>query len=117
MYQGEEERARRSFREGLDLQREVKYKPVVASLLEGLANVNLVLGKPEMVARLLGAADALRDAAGFPLPLIDREEYESDISASRTALGVKLFEKLWAEGHEMSLKQALEYALRDIPDA
>lgn len=117
MYQGEEERARRSFREGLDLQRKVKYKPVVASLLEGLAKVNLVLGKPEMVARLLGAADALRDAAGFPLPLIDREGYESDISASRTALGVKLFEKLWAEGHEMSMKQALEYALRDIPEA
>ena len=70
--------------------------------------------RPEQAARVLGAAAALRDEIGVPLPPGDRDAYERDLAAVRTALGEAALVAAWAEGRAMSLEQAIAYVLETI---
>jgi DNA-binding NarL/FixJ family response regulator len=58
-------------------------------------------------AQLLGAAEALRDAIGVPIPPIESAEYERSISAARVHLGERAFAAAWAQGRSMTAEQAL----------
>jgi predicted ATPase/class 3 adenylate cyclase len=62
-------------------------------------------------ARLFGAAEVLREATGFPIWRVDRQEYDRCVAAARAALGDEAFGTAWAEGRAMSLEQACAYAL------
>jgi len=65
----------------------------------------------ERSARLLGAALALREAAGTPLPLAERSDHERLIDVVRGALSPVAFAAVWDQGRSMSLDQAVAYAL------
>ncbi len=65
-------------------------------------------------ARLWGAAQALREAIGAPLPPNDQEEYEGDVAAARAILGEAEFAAVWEEGRALTLEQAIEYALSQV---
>ena len=105
-YQGDLATSRILYEESLSLAR-VGYKLDIASGLEGLANVVAAQGKFAWAARLWGAAGALRDTMGAPLPLLERPDYEHATAAARTALGAEAFTALWAEGKTMTLEQFL----------
>ena len=62
-------------------------------------------------ALLFGAAATLRATLGAPLPPIDRPVYDRHLAAARTRLGEAGWAAAWAEGRNMSLDQALAYAL------
>ena len=68
-------------------------------------------------ARLLAAAQALRDAVGTVLPSSDRAEFEQHMSHARAILGGETFAAAWAEGQRMTLEQAVAYALAAEEDA
>jgi DNA-binding CsgD family transcriptional regulator len=57
--------------------------------------------------RLWGAADALREAMGTPIPPVYRADYERSVAAARAQLGEKAFAAAWAEGRSMTPEQAL----------
>jgi predicted ATPase/DNA-binding CsgD family transcriptional regulator len=79
----------------------------VASYLEGLAAVVAVQGELTWAAHLWGAAEALRETRGTPLPPVYRADYERSVAASRTHLGEKTFAVAWAQGRTMTPEQAL----------
>jgi hypothetical protein len=63
------------------------------------------------MTRLLGAALALREAAGKPPEPGWRAACDRLILAARGALGEEAFAVAWAEGQAMALEQAVAAAL------
>jgi len=100
-------RARHRYEELLPLVREVDDKELNALILEGLAGVLVVQGEGIRAARLLGAAEFVRQSYGIPLSPADRMVYEQAVAAARAQLGEQAFNIAWAEGRTMTLEQVL----------
>lgn len=106
--------------ESVTLRREIGDPGGIAWCLEKLAQVALLRAQSksgrrrlenfQRAARLLGAAAAMRAPSGSVVDLIDRAEYERQLSHLRDALDEATFAKMWAQGQEMTLGQAIEYA-------
>jgi ATP/maltotriose-dependent transcriptional regulator MalT len=75
--------------------------------LEELASVVAVQGDPTWAAQLWGAAEALRESLGTPMPPVDRPDYERSVAATRAQLGMEAFVAAWEEGRAMTAEQAL----------
>jgi predicted ATPase/DNA-binding CsgD family transcriptional regulator len=101
------ERARTLHEESLASARGTAQPWVVAFSLEGLADLAVVQGSPGLAARRWGAARALREQAGTPLPAMWRADYDRAVAAARAALGEQAFSACWAEGHASSVEQVL----------
>jgi predicted ATPase len=113
LHQGDYAEARALLDEGLALFRELGDKGGIAESLEAFASLALKEGEEKgeaRCARLWGAAAALRDAIGAPLPPMDRPEQERDLAAVRAALGEAAFAAAWEAGRAMTWKQAVAYA-------
>jgi len=95
------------YEESLATGREADDKLNIAFCLEGLADVVAIQGEPAWSARLWGAAEALRDAIGAPLPPVYHTDYDRSVAAARAQLGEKSFAAAWAEGRSMTPEQAL----------
>jgi predicted ATPase/DNA-binding SARP family transcriptional activator/Tfp pilus assembly protein PilF len=67
----------------------------------------------QRAARLWGATQALREQIGAPLPPSAREEYDRDVAAARVVLGDEAFSAAWTEGQQMTIEQAISYALEE----
>jgi len=74
---------------------------------EILAAAVAAQGNHAWAAHLWGAVEALREAIGAPLPLVERAPYHRVVASSRTQFGEKDFDTAWAEGRTMSPEQAL----------
>ncbi len=75
--------------------------------LEELASVVAAQGEPTWAAQLWGAAEALRESLGTPMPPVDRADYERSVAVARAQLGKKAFVAAWEEGRTMTAEQAL----------
>jgi hypothetical protein len=60
---------------------------------------------------LFGAAEAIREAIGAPLPPVDLTSYENDVARTRAQLREAVFACAWAEGNTMPLEEAIDFAL------
>ncbi|HET7273298.1 MAG TPA: tetratricopeptide repeat protein [Rubrobacter sp.] len=108
---GEYARAWGMYEEGLELAwRTGLYHPVLLCL-EGLARVALAQGRMERAAWLIGAAAALREDMGWPLPPAKRAEHDRTVTVIRQALGERAFEEAWAKGHALPSEEAIEHTL------
>jgi predicted ATPase/class 3 adenylate cyclase/DNA-binding CsgD family transcriptional regulator len=94
-------------KESLALMQESKSKRGIASVLEGFAKLTAAQQQAELAARLLGAAEVLREAIGAHLPLDERDDYDQAVAATRKALGEEAFARAWAKGRAMPLEQVL----------
>jgi ATP/maltotriose-dependent transcriptional regulator MalT len=99
--------ARTLYQESLDVARAVGDKVLIALGLEGLAGVVGTQGEPVWATRLWGAAAALRDTIGAPMPPSERAGYEAATAAVRIHLGEQLFVTAWTEGRAITPEQAL----------
>jgi predicted ATPase len=104
--------AKQFFEQSLSISREMMSQDDIARSLAGLAGVIGRMGQPERAARLLGALEVLKDDLRSKQPF-ERAEYDRNVAAVRAALTEGSFAAAWAEGREMALEQAIEYALRD----
>jgi DNA-binding CsgD family transcriptional regulator len=95
------------YEEGLLLARETGNKGKIASCLEGVAGVRAAQGELLQSARLWGAAEALRETIGAPIPPVYRAAYERVVKAARAQFGEKVFTAAWAEGRTMPLEHVL----------
>jgi hypothetical protein len=75
--------------------------------------IALARNHPIRAARLFGAGEALRERIGTPLPPSQRGQYDLLVESIRAQLDTVAFEKAWAEGHAMTLEQAVAYALKE----
>ena len=86
---------------------EVGERWMIAACLVGLGEVVAAQRQLAWAAQLWGAADALRDSLGIPVPPIERADYERSVSAARVHLGERAFATAWAQGRSMAPEQAL----------
>ncbi len=111
--QSDQVRATQLFAESLGLIREFRggNKRDIAYCLTELAGLATANGQPERAARLLGAAEALRESASIQLPPILCASYDHDVTAARAAMDEATFTEAWAAGRAMTMEQAITYAL------
>jgi ATP/maltotriose-dependent transcriptional regulator MalT len=83
--------------------------------LEELGKVVAAQGALEWATRLFGAAEALREAMGAPLPPVEHPDYALQVEAVRAALGAARFRAAWAEGHLMAPWQTLASGQEEGP--
>ena len=104
--------ARALFRDSLRVAVSATFTPLIPDDLEGLAAVAAAQGRSERAARLLGAGEAARAAIGWSLLALSRSVRESFVPVLRGAMGEDQLRAGLAEGTEMTMEQAVEYALR-----
>ena len=100
------------FSESLVMRKAAGNKAGVARSLEGLARATRRF--PQRAARLFGAVAAIQETVGEVRSQPEQVEYERDLNAVRTELGVETFSVTWNEGRAMTLDQAVEYALVSV---
>lgn len=96
--QGDYLQAAALLRESLGLRQEMGSKRGIAETLEGLAAVAIVQEEAEQGAKWLGAAAALREAIGAPVPPVERADYERTLTTTQATLSEETFRQLWSEG-------------------
>jgi tetratricopeptide (TPR) repeat protein len=121
LHKGDLEQAVNLLKESLTLRRDIGDMGGIAWCLEKLAEIALITVQrktppnPEVnyqrAARLFGAAEAMREPVDSQIDLVDQPEYQRQVAALREQLDESTFTKAWAEGREMSIDQAIEYAL------
>ncbi len=67
----------------------------------------------ERMARLCGAAAALRELAGTPMMSFEQAEYEAEIEAGRAASPAEAWDAAWASGRALNTDEAIAYALEE----
>jgi predicted ATPase/DNA-binding CsgD family transcriptional regulator len=95
------------YEESLTMAGEMGHKELIPSNLEGLASVLAAQGEPIRAARLWGAAEALREVIGVPVPPVEQADYEQAVASARVSCGEKAFTASWMEGRTMTPEQAL----------
>jgi predicted ATPase/DNA-binding SARP family transcriptional activator len=83
----------------------------VAVALRDLAQTDYDQGRPERAAQLLGAAEAIRESLGAPIPLALRADYNALVSVIQANLGESVFTRAWAAGRALTPEQAVALAL------
>jgi hypothetical protein len=78
---------------------------------EGLAGAAAGRGHYERAARLIGAAEASREALGRDRSAFEQSAHDRRVASTLAGLGGTAFAAAWAEGRAMTLEQAIEYAL------
>jgi predicted ATPase/DNA-binding SARP family transcriptional activator len=100
-------------RRSLELHGELRDRWRMSSVLEDLAAIALALGRAQPAARLLGAAEALRDAIGTVIAPCERPQHLQTTAAARAALG----EEAFAAAREQGLLATMDELTADLPSA
>lgn len=100
------------YRETLPDWQKMGHRGAVAHQLECFAFIAKTQEQGERAVKLLGAAQALREASNSPMTPQERIEYDNEIASLRAGMNEQDFSALWAEGRSMSMEQAVELALR-----
>ncbi|MBI5029156.1 MAG: tetratricopeptide repeat protein [Chloroflexi bacterium] len=85
----------------------------LAECLGGFARLALATGQGERLARLDGAAKAMRELIGAGTYHFRGAENAKTTAKARAQLGEATFKKAWEEGRKMTLEQAIEFTLSD----
>ena len=85
-------------RRSLLIHRELQDRWRVTSALEGLAALALTRGSAGTAARLLAAAQALRELIGTVIPACESPRHEQTLAGARAALGDDAFAAAWQQG-------------------
>ena len=100
-------------RRSLELHSELRDRWRMSSVLEDLAAIALVLGRAPIAARLLGAAEALREAIGTVIAPCERAQHVQTAAGARAALG----EETFGAARQQGLVATMEELTADLPDA
>lgn len=109
--QGDYAAAWKRYTESLVLAAEIGDKLGVAYNQTGLIQLAMALGVIERAARLAAATEALLAAIDGVLDPLNRSRLDQIIATARTALGDAAFEFAWTAGQQMTLEEAVQYAL------
>lgn len=108
--QSNDQQASAYYQESLRLREVTGEKNGIAEALEGLARVCAAMREGSFAAQLLGAAEMVREAAGFALTPIDRAFNERTGAMVQAQLGREAFTTARDEGRHSTLEEALALA-------
>jgi predicted ATPase/DNA-binding SARP family transcriptional activator len=111
LHRGDLAHARALFAESLAAFRANRSRRGIAECLAGLAAIAVASEDATRAARLWGAAEALREAAGVALWAADRIEYERGLTTLQSQLGSDALAAAWAAGRALTSEQAIGEAL------
>jgi tetratricopeptide (TPR) repeat protein len=112
--EGDHGAARRHYATGLTRSRDAGDRPSIVWSLEEWAGLAIIQGQATRAARLLGAAEALREAMAQPHQPYLRPFYEQDLAAVRAAMDETALAAAWAAGQALTLEQAVAEALGEV---
>jgi len=101
------------YKESLAAWRDLNDAPESLKTLENLATVMIASGQSEPSVRILGAAQAAREAMSVPRSTHDTPDYDRQVSAARKELGEPRFAALWKDGQTMDSDTAIAIALEE----
>jgi predicted ATPase/DNA-binding CsgD family transcriptional regulator len=110
-HRGDLQRSELLLKESLAVHKDLGDMGRVASVLEALAETAGALKRYELSARLFGAADAIREKIGAPLPPCERAEHDRASASVRARIGDEEFSRVRAEGRAMTPEEAFSRAL------
>jgi predicted ATPase/class 3 adenylate cyclase/DNA-binding CsgD family transcriptional regulator len=110
--QGEPEQAERDAHDALAVATETRGYLRLPDTLECLARLSADSGNHQHAARLLGAAQGIRQRAGQVRFAIYDAGHDAVVGIVRDALGGQEFDAAWAEGAALSTEEAIAYAQR-----
>ena len=103
--------ARALYAESLALCQEMGDKINMVCNLSGLAAVVAHATDLSRAARLAAAAETLRLSVGVTREPVEGRIYEQAVASARAGLSEAAFKAAWVEGEQMSLNEAISYAL------
>jgi non-specific serine/threonine protein kinase len=112
--QGDYARARSYFEQSLAIRSEIGSLYGITNLVSRFAFLASKLGRTELAATLWGAAEALREGLGHPLPPSERVEYDHVVADARLALGDEAFAAAWTKGRSLTMEEAVALALGEV---
>jgi predicted ATPase/DNA-binding SARP family transcriptional activator len=113
LLQGRLDDARAHLAESVAVRREIQDALGLASSFTCLAALAAEEGSLARAARLLGAADAVRERTDAELEPLDSRLYERTADAARGELGDEAFARAHEEGRRLGLEQAADIALEE----
>jgi predicted ATPase/DNA-binding CsgD family transcriptional regulator len=117
LIQGDNERALTVYKEALAFFRETGQEPTDVYVLEGMASVAAALEDDARAARLWGAGETALQVIGATLTPDKLALYEPFLDAACSRLGEVAWEAALTEGRNMTLEEAIEYALSEKESA
>ncbi len=99
------------YRETISAWRQMGNRGAIAHQLESFAFLALLRGDRLRAARLFGAAESLRVAAGAAMLPVEREEFEAAVAQMRLDADGRAIDSAWAEGRQMGAEAAVEFAV------
>ncbi len=100
-------------RRSLELHSELRDRWRMSSVLEDLAAIAIAQGHAGQAARLLGAAEAIRETIGTVIAPCERLQHNQTTKAVRTALGDEAFDAALRQGQLASMDELTA----DLPSA
>jgi hypothetical protein len=88
-------------------------RAAIANQLECFAFIAQAQGELIRSARMLGAAEALREQADSPMTGYERGEYERVVEILRGQMDATAFAQEWARGRALPMDDAIEFALSE----
>jgi tetratricopeptide (TPR) repeat protein len=110
--EGQRQEALRLYQENLRQMLKAGHLLYAPESLEGLAMAEVEEGQLVLAAHLLGRAHALREQMGTPLPPCSQEAYAVYQARLQQAAPPEELERLWSEGQNMTVEEALAEALK-----
>jgi predicted ATPase/class 3 adenylate cyclase/tetratricopeptide (TPR) repeat protein len=111
--QGNYMRALEYYRETIVAFRDVAQTGAVAHQLECFGFIAIAQGQNERALRLFAAADALRESGGTPMLPDEQIYFNERLQDLREKLTSAQFDSIWSRGRSMSMKQAIESAVKN----
>jgi len=112
---GDPELAYQQFQESVAVWDEIDDATSIAICLEAMAGSVCSLGIPQRAARLLGAAEALRERISYPVPRGALPTYQQTIAGIQSSLSMLQFATAWVEGRALSPAEAIALASENLP--
>jgi predicted ATPase/class 3 adenylate cyclase len=109
---GDSAAARDAIEEWTAIARKLGNRWITPYLLHLLGDTLLLEHDATAAARMLGAAEAGREALGLELDAIDQSEWEATVARLDTALDPAVRLRAWNEGRQLGVWEAIDSAIR-----
>ena len=110
-YEGHYQEAKAMYQESIVEWKRIGHRAAIAHQLECFASIAKIEEQGQRAARLFGAAESLREKIDIPMTAMEHVEYEREISDLKAGMDEKVFESSWTEGRDMTMEQAIDFAL------